>query len=256
MKNVLSALNTATKYPSIETYHKLDGGTLTQERNFEFEGTVILTEKVDGTNSRIIRLPDGDYIIGSRNELLYAKGDRIGSPVDGVADHLRPIADRLNTKHTNEEWIEVFYLETYGGRIGAQARQYSGKGSVGHQLFDVALVPVEVLAWPLEKISSWRNGGGQKFLTEPALQRAGVQENLPVAPRLGTVAADALPLDLVTMENWLRVALPCTNAALDDAGGAKAEGMVLRTYDRRTIAKARFADYARALNPQPKKGRR
>ncbi|MCU1617221.1 MAG: hypothetical protein JWO98_4761, partial [Frankiales bacterium] len=54
----LAALNSATKYPSIPTYHELDpknGGLL--EIPTAFEGDVVLTEKVDGTNGRIVLLP-------------------------------------------------------------------------------------------------------------------------------------------------------------------------------------------------------
>lgn len=250
----LAALNSATKYPSIETYHKLDErGTLTEELNFEFDGQVIMTEKVDGTSGRIIRMPGNDYIIGSRNELLYAKGDRIGNPCEGIAEHLRPVAERLGALD-DDRYIHVYYTEVYGGRIGAQHRQYTGQGAVGHRLFDVALVPVEVLEWPVEKISSWRQQGGQKFFTEGTLQLVAAAGKIPLVPRVGT--AYGLPTSREEMEQWLRAALPHTNVALDDDGGAKAEGLVLRTVDRRTIAKARFADYAKALNPQPTKKRR
>jgi hypothetical protein len=49
-----------------------------------FAGTVIATEKVDGTNSRVICLPDGCSLLGSREELLYGKGDLIGNPALGI----------------------------------------------------------------------------------------------------------------------------------------------------------------------------
>ena len=62
----LDAINSATQYPSIETYHKLASGRLTEELNFTFEGNVILTEKINGTNGRAILMPDGDFFIGSR----------------------------------------------------------------------------------------------------------------------------------------------------------------------------------------------
>ena len=62
----LEALNSATKYPSIRTYHALgERGSLTEEVT-GFHGDVVLSEKIDGSNSRIIRLPDGDWLIGSR----------------------------------------------------------------------------------------------------------------------------------------------------------------------------------------------
>lgn len=58
----LRAVNSLTKYPSIPTYHALDpgnGGLL--DDAIPFMGRVIGTEKVDGTNARIILLQDGNY---------------------------------------------------------------------------------------------------------------------------------------------------------------------------------------------------
>lgn len=67
----LSALNSLTKYPSIPTYHDLDpaNGSLLNT-TVAYTGPVIGTEKIDGTNSRIVSLPDGTYILGSREEFL------------------------------------------------------------------------------------------------------------------------------------------------------------------------------------------
>ena len=70
----LDCLNSATKYPSILTYHGLgERGRLTEEVA-TFPDMAILTEKVDGTNGRIILPPGDDYFIGSREELLYDSG--------------------------------------------------------------------------------------------------------------------------------------------------------------------------------------
>lgn len=54
----LSYLNSMTKYPSIPTYHKLnEKGILTAERNVIFDEPVFATEKIDGTNARILLIP-------------------------------------------------------------------------------------------------------------------------------------------------------------------------------------------------------
>ncbi|MBO0861648.1 MAG: hypothetical protein J2P21_24810 [Chloracidobacterium sp.] len=67
-KTDLAKLNSLTKYLSILTYHALDpgNGALLEEVT-DFAGTVIGAEKVDGTNSRAIRLPDGLYLIQQGN---------------------------------------------------------------------------------------------------------------------------------------------------------------------------------------------
>lgn len=88
----LNKLNSMTKYPSIPTYHTLGNKGVLLEETVRFEGEVVLTEKVDGTN-RIILLPDGNFVLGSREELLFAKGDLIGNPALGIVDALKSVAD-------------------------------------------------------------------------------------------------------------------------------------------------------------------
>lgn len=252
----LKALNSATKYPSIETYHRLDGGTLTEDLNHAFTGNVIFTEKVDGTNVRVIQLPGGDYWIGSRNELLYAKGDRWGDHREGIIEHMRPVADRLTPVDSATPYVHVFFFEVYGGKIGPAHKQYTSKGAVNHLLFDVALIPLGVLGMQPSDISAWREDGGQLYLYEAALQRTAEQERLLLTPRLGTVSAEQLPTTLAGMDDWLGNQYAVHSLAMidgSDTPGAS-EGVVLRTHNRAVIAKARHADYAKALR-NPKKRR-
>lgn len=120
----LGKLNSMTKYPSIPTYHALgDRGTLL-EQTVNFDGEVILTEKVDGTNSRIVLLPDGNFVLGSREELLFAKGDLIGNPALGIVNALKDVANSLMPLKNS---ITVVFLELYGGRITAASKQYTGQ---------------------------------------------------------------------------------------------------------------------------------
>jgi hypothetical protein len=243
----LAALNTATKYPSIPTYHALDpkNGSLLDQPT-AFEDDVILTEKVDGTNGRIVLLPDGDYFIGSREELLYAKGDRIENPALNIVEALKPLAERLNPRDEHGQ-IVVFFLEVYGRKIGGAAKQYTGNGNLGYRLFDIACLLPDVLDWPREQISTWRDNGGQRFCTEATLQRAAEAEAIELTPRLETVPGDALPTDIEEMAAFLAGRLPVTRVALDEGAGHQPEGIVLRTADRSVIAKARFQDYTRTL---------
>lgn len=243
----LAALNTATKYPSIPTYHALDpkNGSLLEEAT-AFNGDVILTEKVDGTNGRVILFPDGDFFIGSREELLYARGDRIGNPALGIVDALEPLADRLKPRDEHRQ-ILVFFLEVYGHKIGGAAKQYTGQGAVGFRLFDIACLLPDVLEWDRAQISAWRDNGGQRFCDEATLQRAADAESIELTPRLVTIPAAELPAGVEDMAGFLAGRLPVTRVALDDRAGGQPEGIVLRTVDRRVIAKARFQDYARTL---------
>jgi hypothetical protein len=256
----LAKLNSATKYPSIETYHVLgDKGRLTEElgpfAGIEPEVEVVLTEKVDGTNIRIVLLPDGDYFIGIRESLIYAKGDRIVSDaLNGAAHVAMPFAEAAAKWQADKDYsthmftgIQVFFMEVYGHKIGGAAKNYTKGTDMGARLFDLAYVPLDTLDKSREEIASWRDHGGQRFATEATLLRASAALGLPHTPRLGTVMSDSLPTTLEGMQDLLGQMLPATWAALSDDAQMRPEGIVLRTKDRSVIAKARFEDYARTL---------
>lgn len=250
----LRKLNTVTKYPSIPTYHHRDAaGGLLDEVQVPFVGEVIGTEKIDGTSARIILVPDGTFLIGSRDLLFYAKGDIVSNPELGVVDSLRPIAGKLPLSPTGADpaadWIVVYYLELYGGTIGANSRQYTRAGTVGYRLFDVATVDLRggIIDRPVEELASWRDHGGQTFLDEQALQITAAHAGLELAPRLFTMPATDLPTGVEQMHTFLTERLPATTVGLDDTARGGAEGIVLRSDNRDTIAKVRLASYRRTL---------
>lgn len=246
----LRTLNSLTKYPSIPTYHRLDtrDGTLHDDAT-AFPGEVIATEKVDGTSSRVILLPDGTYLIGSREELLHAQGDLVANPALGIVEQLRSVADGLcQSVGHDEELIRVFFLELYGGKIGAAAKQYTSDPTrFGWRLFDVAFIDgwAERSAWPAQRISAWRDSAGQPFLTEDELEQIAKASGLELTPRLFRCPGSELPTGLSETHALLRERLLETLVGLDQTG--RPEGMVFRTLTRSVIAKARFQDYERTL---------
>jgi len=243
----LESLNSATKYPSILTFHERDPkrGALLDAAT-AFEGDVLLTEKVDGTGARIICFGNGDYVIGSREELLHARGDLIANPKNGVVDALRPIADTLATPGNGEQ-VVVLYLEVYGGKIGRNAGQYTGQGRTGSRMFDAATIPEEILSRTPADVSLWREHGGQAFLTEKELGDMAARHGVELTPRLGLIPASEVPTGIEEMRDFLTTRLPATRVALDADGGSRPEGIVLRTEDRTVIAKARLEDYEKTL---------
>lgn len=247
MLDRLPFINSATKYPSINTYHVLgERGRLTDEVT-TFSGPVHLTEKVDGTNARIVIDRDGDYVIGEREGLLYARGDRVTNPSLGIVEALRDFVDHTDLAPSNGD-LRVYFLEVYGGKIGQAHKQYTSGGLFGFRLFDVAHIPSDVLAWPREGIAAWRDSGGQSFATEDELLAIAAKANIPTVPRLATTEAGDLPVSISETYDWLGSLLPKTNVALDDGAKGNPEGIVLRSFDRSTIRKARFVDYKRTLN--------
>lgn len=255
----LAKLNSLTKYPSIPTYHELDpkNGNLLESPvkpvKFSVSDTVIITEKIDGTNARIIVLPDGSWVIGSREELLTAKGDLIPNPKLGIVDTLRPLVNDLVPPHNGEIW--TYYLEVYGSGVGPNAKQYTtSKTTTSCRVFDIGVIGdvsrpddiAEKFTWSREKIASWREHGGQHFMYEFSMAKMISYSGLDRVPIIDKIVADRLPVTVQETNDWLQM-FRQTDAALDESAKMGAEGVVLRTASRTVVAKARFEDYTRTL---------
>lgn len=252
---VLRTLNSLTKYPSIPTYHPLgDRGRLQAGDTVLFDGDVTLTEKIDGTNARLVVFPDGTTIVGSREELLWCWGDLVRTTKLGIVPTLEDlgIVGCANIVLRAISRVTVAYGEVYGHGVGPAARRYAGGEKVtGFRLFDVATVPLSHLEWTADRAASWRDSYGQSYFTDDAVDATAHTLGVDRVPKLGHVAAADLPQDLETTQLWLRNHSSSSRAAL--VAGAQndtSEGIVLRGYDetgRRRLAKLRHEDYRRTL---------
>lgn len=247
-----SKLDGATKYPSIETYHTLDpaDGTLTDEVT-TFEGPVVLREKVDGANGRIIVCPDGDWFIGSRTELLTARGDRVENQSLHMVAVLRDIAEKFAEFPVGGA-LCVHYLEVYGKGVSSGWKQYTAEAEYGCRMFDSAVVPLDILDLDSDKIASWREHGGQYFMNDQGLAPMAAAAGVATVPYLDKVDASQLPVGIAETLEFLNTFVPKSfarlgNSGLGNSGLGKAEGIVLRTEDRSIIRKAKFRDYERTL---------
>lgn len=250
----LDKLNSITKYPSIPTYHVLDGkGRLTEGLTVpahEWGDDFVVTEKVDGTNVRVVVAPDGTVLIGSRNEFLWYSGDRLFNPSQGIVETLHSLfwEERRHPFAPLPSGLRVYFGELYGGNIQKAAREYTEtKARYGFRLFDIMELEeqelTEILAKDLDAISAWREAGGQSFVEEAWFPRMAKAIGVPIVPRL---TAAAPPDTLQDTLAWLEASLPSTLVGWKTAPG-RAEGAVIRTADRKRIAKARFEDYRRTL---------
>lgn len=243
-------LNSLTKYPSILTYHTIGerGRLVDSEPQISFAGEhIVATEKVDGTNARIILFNGIDYVIGGREELLYAKGDRIVNPANEIAPTLIEVANRLITI-APVPGVMVIWGEVYGYRVGSRGRQYAGVSATpnGFRVFDAALFTDadELMTWEPHALAGWRDRGGQPFFSEDDLAYFSKGSGIPLTPR---IHIDRVPTTLVETLDWLNDVVPATNVPLDAQAGNRSEGVVVRTPDRSKIAKIRFEDYERSL---------
>lgn len=247
----LRKLNSATQYPSIPTYHVLgERGRLTEDRNVTFDDVdpdeVEVTEKVDGTNARIILPPlgFGNPLIGSRTELLTYVGDVIANPAQGIVEAVKLTADHITQRRLYEpDELVVVFGEVYGGKVGAAWKNYGGSAA-GFRIFDVLRVPLDVLDWPIERIAAWRDlQRGQQFVRTDVLAQAAETIDERLVPLL--TEAKPPPASVADTHAWLGVTIASTLAALDVNAQSRPEGVVVRTADRSRIAKIRYEDYQR-----------
>jgi RNA ligase len=253
----LATLNSLTKYPSIPTYHPLgDKGRLRDESPVAFTGAVEVTEKIDGTNARLIVLPDDTTIVGSREELLHARGDLIANAQLGIVDALNRLhlVSRAHLSQASDSLVRVLYGEVYGHGVGGAGKRYAGTTRLtGFRLFDVAYLPVNFLAWTPEHASTWRQHEGPRWFSPVAVTVVAETLGVERVPVLGTLPAERLPHAVEETAGWLRNTAPVSRVGLggEETVGVSAEGVVLRGVDstgRRTLAKVRFDDYSRTLS--------
>lgn len=243
----LAKLNTATKYPSIPTYHDLGAQGILQESGNPFagyQGPIVATEKIDGANARVIQTHDQGWFIGSRDVLLTARGDRVYDPAHGIVDQLREIAEYKIWGPPRDE-VHVYYFEVYGQNQVKNYRTYGDGKEQGVRLFDVATVPVKLLDKPIEEIAQWRDWGGQEWWLPEAYPAM-----LRTVPHLYTWdTGDSLPTTIEEMVVLLELMAKKTRVAInDEADGSRApEGIVFRTSNRFKIFKARWENYNRTL---------
>lgn len=240
----LDKLNSATKYPSILTYHNLGEkgsllGTLVEDKDFWLEDTCYITEKIDGTNARII-LYDNDYIIGSREELLYAQYDRITNPQLGIVDTVRNLIGEAVLSSNFS--LRVIYGEVYGGNVSGASKQYTTNKSLGFRVFDMAEIPMSILEETPDKISSWREHQGQLFANVTQMKTFAGRCGLKTVPYITTILGREIPRGRKHIFEFLQQFAE-TKAGIDVSG--KAEGIVVRNFDRSLIRKMRFEDYER-----------
>ena len=132
----------------------------------EFTGAIEVTEKIDGTNARII-LPLGSApLIGSRTELLHYLPEVIYNPAQGIVETLKTTAGHVAqvlVHGADEDHLLVLFGEVFGGKTSSGAKNYSAAGVTGFRLFGVAEIPVEMLGWRRDKVARWRDAGSQSF---------------------------------------------------------------------------------------------
>lgn len=241
LQEFLGKLNSATKYPSIPTYHKLGKrGQSTDELQvvFEPDEQLVVEEKIDGTNTRIIVLAE-DVIdwkrhcfIGSRQELLHHLDDMVYNTSQGIVEAVFPHALEIWKEAHPWEAAFVLYGEVYGGRIGKAAKQYTSSGDVGFRCFDLRSIPRAVLELPRDQIAAWREADGA-WLPDRWVEEV---------PLVAHLAGRDLPVRAGETGEWLADVIPQTRAALD-GGKGRAEGVILRNLNRSKIAKVRFQNY-------------
>lgn len=253
-------INSLTKYPSIPTLHELGHkGVPTNNLNVLFDdseytyltnGHIYATEKIDGTNVRIICLYN-EYLIGSRENILYYSNDLYFDNSQTIVQSIKS----LNLQIPFCNVLTVFYGELYGGKVSSNSKNY-GTEQVGFRLFDVVSfdnfdVENFCKSKTLEEISHWREHKendkivyGQSFYNVSEFKEF-TKENYFLSVPVVNITLNDLSLEGVL--NSLKLSINETKVALTDTATRIPEGVVIRNYDRSKIAKIRFEDYNKII---------
>ncbi len=250
LKYGIDKINTLTKYSSILTLHQFgERGRFTNDltTTISLSDELFATEKIDGTNVRIICLGN-EYLIGSRGFILHYSEDLCYNPSQSIVENIKKLVN-IPTSFRN---LTIIYGELFGGKVSKNSKQYGAKDELGFRVFDIAQIKdLSILEKNQEEISKWREHQtsdglvyGQDFLSVSALQEHCNRLNLPIVPRLNINIPDWSHQSVLA---YLNQEIPQTNVALSAQAGMKPEGIIVRNADRSKIVKLRFEDYKRTL---------
>jgi len=222
---------------------------LPEELRYEKELTVIGVSSPWGDESLIHICWNG--VLKSREDLLWERRDLIGNPAMGIVEAVKDTVQRLF--ECRPERIAVYYVEVYGRNIGGGAKNYTKNGKVGFRLFDVVFIDnfEELLAWPADQIARWRDQGGQKYVDANRLIDLAKEVGFESVPALFDIDAAQLPTSLEDTHRFL-LGFEWSRCKLDDKADGVPEGVVVRSPDRKSIAKIRREDYERTLKRRKK----
>lgn len=241
--------NSLSKYPSIPTYNKMEKGLLsTDVENYDEMKELYITEKIDGTNTRII-VCGSDYIIGSRDEWIYAKGDRVLPTANRKhIEYLIPFADKITSRlSSTNDTVLFIYGELYGYKIQKWQNYTNEENDYGYRVFDMFSLSVDELNSMLDTMSPdqasiWRDNNNQPWYPIDKLKEVSSALGLLTVPYIKREFMKEIGFSVCSANDFLKK-FSETNAELHANDNKKAEGIVVRTFDRSYISKLRFEDY-------------
>jgi ATP-dependent RNA circularization protein (DNA/RNA ligase family) len=241
-------LASVTAYPRIPTYHAIGSFNCLQGNRRETapdlnDPSLVVTEKLDGEHVRILVTRD-DVLIGDRDRLCWRFRDYLYTK-SNIVPVLRETVEALwsRVSDSTDLLAEDTMLVIYGELVDGPARDPSGSGSVaGSKSLDGG--PLQLFVFDVATVSAKSLDVGDA--TQPPVD---VRQWLPFDRVIGI--CERLSLSAVTPRVLLSrprdESLAATSEWLTSLGlRAGAEGVVVRTQDRRAIAKICVADYRRA----------
>lgn len=256
--------NSLTKYPSIMTYHKMEKGCLSEELTFPNKENCMLrvTEKIDGTNTRIIILND-DYVIGSRDEFIYAKGDRViaSHNLNHVLFMKKYVEELLSKNCLEKDTIYCIYGELFGSHIQKSWKRYTLKDEddFEYRIFDIWTMNIDSFEELYENIidanaaQNWRENNKQPWWYINNLRRFCKNNQLLMVPYCKFIFLEDIPIEREKTYEFLKK-FQETNVNIDGTSkqNNNAEGIVIKTDDRDYIVKLRFEDYEKTFRKKKK----
>ena len=259
-------INSLTEYPSILTYHKLgDKGSLLnelyEENRFKKDDILEITEKIDGTNMRLI-LTNDDYLVATRSKIIHAKNDRIITDpnVNVVVDSCDYLIKTF-ANDTTSDCVLIVFGEAYGYNICEGSNVYCSIDNITSRkfrVFDVRCIPCiefeKLLEKDIQDISRWKSYSNEYWYDYNVLDAFCEQFQLERTPVLTRINEKDLPTGFDATYKWMKqfsnsqavIGIPDDEVDYSPKFG-KSEGVVIRNLDRSVVSKLRFEDCERTI---------
>ena len=204
-----------TRYPQILSFHKIENNLATNQLNELPDNyqplpthpeklDIVIQEKIQGTNCRII-IFDTDFFIGTNDEIIYAKNDRIASsPIVGPI--INTLQQFIQMNQGSLERMVVLYGQAFGKGL-PNANRYTKNNQRAFRVFDGFSIPAnDAVALcnnrSVEDIAIWVDNLQQSFFSIRTLKRFCDTFNINQVPILFSGTLDQVPTDKTELLRW------------------------------------------------------
>ena len=224
-------LNALTQYPSILDYHKIINNRAVDElstANYQpvpprpEQMPVVIKELVDGEILRIISI-DNDFFIGTANDIVHARGDRIILDPK-IVPMYKSLSSFFGSNITNNERLMVLIVVCYGGNLSKKPHNEESMINSPSEISPIyshneeSLIHCSLVEGytmkiqdvislcrdnEINKIADWVNTLHQPYWSISTLNKFCTACNIEPLPVKAETTLDKIPTSVKDMKMWM-----------------------------------------------------